>query len=178
MPEKWQVLSSEEVFSSPWIKLRREAVRLPSGLELDDYYLVEQPDFVKVFAWTEEGHVVFIREYKHGAGEVVLQLPGGFAEPGEDPREAAERELREETGYAAELRKVAELVVDPTRSRTIEHVFVGPAKQAGPQRLDHSEDVEVVLVPAADLRPLITSGDLRVASTVASVFLCLPHLGI
>src|SRR6185437_4965819 len=50
VPEPWQLLSSELVFTSPWLRVRQDTVRLPNGIELDDYYVVEQFDFVKIFA--------------------------------------------------------------------------------------------------------------------------------
>jgi len=177
VPEDWQILSSTRAFDSPWIRVRQDKVRLPNGLELDDYYVVEQLDFVTVFPVTHDGRVVLVREYKHGIGRVLLQLPAGFIEPGEDPAKAAVRELREETGYAGELCKVAEWVVDPTRTPTIEHVYFGRVAPAGKQRLEDTEDIELVLVPAAGIPALVQSGELMALSSVAATLYCLPLIG-
>jgi 8-oxo-dGTP pyrophosphatase MutT (NUDIX family) len=174
VPDPWQTLSSQTVFDSRWFRVRKDVVRLPSGLELDDYYVIEQPTFVKICACTGQGDLIFVREYKHGIGRSVLQLPGGLVDAGEGPREAAERELREETGYAGELRPVGGWMHDPTRSATIEHVFFGRASYVGEQQLDRSEDIEVVLIPARDVRVLIDRGEIAVMSTVGPVLYCLP----
>ena len=176
MPDKWQVLSSKPAFTSPWIRVRQDAVRLPNGIELDDYYVVEQFDFAKVFGITENDEVLFVRQYSHGVGRVTLQLVAGFVEQGEDPGVAAARELREETGYAGQLRKVAEWVVDPTRTPTVEHVYFGRVSRVGEQRLDESEDIEVVLVPATDIRGMIDRGELVAQSSIAAALYCLPLL--
>lgn len=176
MPEKWQVLSSRPAFASPWITVRQDVVRLPNGVELDDYYVVEQFDFVKIFAVTGDRQVIFVRQYKHGAAKVILELPAGFVEYDEGPAEAAVRELREETGYAAELRKIAEWNVDPTRTPTIEHLYFGQAQKVGDQQLDQTEDIEVVLIPAAEILPMISRGDIAAMSSVAAALYCLPLL--
>jgi ADP-ribose pyrophosphatase len=177
VPEEWQVLSSKTAFSSAWLRVRQDTVRLPNGLELDDYYVVEQHDFVKIFPVTADGRVVFVREYKHGAGRVLLQLPAGFIEPGEDPGQAAVRELREETGCAGELRKVGQWIVDPTRTPTVEHVFLGRVAAVGQQRLERTEDIEVVLIPPSDIPGLIQRGELIALSSIATALYCLPLLG-
>ena len=177
MPDNWQVLSSKPAFDSSWIRVRQDRVRLPNGLELDDYYVVEQFDFVTVFPVTDDGQVIFVREYKHGIGRVLLQLPAGFVDPGEDSAQAAIRELREETGYAGELRKVAQWVVDPTRTPTIEHIYFGRVAPAGEQRLEATEEIELVLVPAGEIPALIQSGELMALSSVAATLYCLPLLG-
>lgn len=174
MPEVWETVSSRWVFDSRWVKLRQDTVRLPSGLELDDYFVVQQVgDFVKIFGYTDDGDVVFVRQYKHGIGRVVLELPAGFGEGGEDPDLAAARELREETGYSGALRRVAQWSVNPTREATLEYVYFGRVSYEGRQCLDATEDIEVVLLPAARLPAMIARGEIDVQSTVSAILFCL-----
>lgn len=96
----WEVLSEIDIFrADPWIHLRQERVKLPDGRIVDDYFQLTLPDFTVIYAMTVDGKVVVIHQYKHGARQVSLTLPGGLAETGENSLIAAKRELCEETGY-------------------------------------------------------------------------------
>jgi 8-oxo-dGTP pyrophosphatase MutT (NUDIX family) len=66
-----------------------------------DFYVIEAPDWINVIPLTDDGRVVLIEQYRHGSGEVSLEIPGGMVDAGESPRDAAARELLEETGYEA-----------------------------------------------------------------------------
>src|ERR1700688_1715688 len=74
---KWEIVSSELVVESPWYNLRRDVCRLPHGSVIDPYYVRVHAGFSVVFALTTEGRVVMTRQYKHGIGDVVLELPAG-----------------------------------------------------------------------------------------------------
>ncbi|MBT3926229.1 MAG: NUDIX hydrolase [Rhodospirillaceae bacterium] len=100
--ENWATLDSRTVLSAqPYLDVRIERVALPDGRVVEDFYQVDVPDFVVIFAEAEDGRVLVIRQYKHGAKQVSLTFPGGDLNEAEAPLEAARRELKEETGHAA-----------------------------------------------------------------------------
>src|SRR5687767_11805870 len=94
----WEVLQSDYVLDNKFWRIRRDQVRLPDG-SLYDYYRREHEGWAGILCLTEDNKIVLIRQYRHGLGEVVIELPAGAVDPGEDPGETAKRELEEETGY-------------------------------------------------------------------------------
>lgn len=78
---EWQVLKRELVLDCPpWLSLWRETIRLPDGREIDDYYQLEQRDYVVIAAW-QNGKVLGLWRYKHGPRRVNLGLPAGIVKP-------------------------------------------------------------------------------------------------
>ena len=90
--EKWTVTDSQMALDVEWCRIRRDTVRLPDGTVLDDYYLAVRPDVAVVFAVSAAHKVPLVRQYKHGAGEITLELPAGLIAD-ETPEEAGRREL-------------------------------------------------------------------------------------
>lgn len=66
------------------------------------FYVLDCPNWVNIIPVTPEGNVILIEQFRHGLGEVVLEIPGGMVDEGEEPGATAARELQEETGFAAE----------------------------------------------------------------------------
>jgi ADP-ribose pyrophosphatase len=177
--QQWQTLHSELVFDHRWYKVRRDRVALPNGVVIDDYFLSVRPDVALVFAITQNQEVVFVRQYRHGAGKVLLELPAGTFQPEqEEAVVAAQRELQEETGYRSDQLLLLGILYDnPVKETNKIHLFLAQhVYQQSEQALDITEDIEVVLVPINKVMTLISRGEVCVSGSVAAVFLAMSYL--
>jgi ADP-ribose pyrophosphatase len=138
---EWQVLRRELVLDCPpWLGLWREKIRLPDGREIDDYYQLEQRDYVVIVAW-QNGKVLGLWRYKHGPRRVNLGLPAGYREVNEDVLDAARRELREEAQLTSgNWQHLGSYCVDGNRSPACAHIFVAHDCRSVEPR--HSDDLE------------------------------------
>jgi len=111
-----------------------------------------------------------VRQYRHGSGEVTLEIPGGLVDPGDTPKEAASRELLEETGYQAQdWVKIGEVNPNPALfdNRCYTYLARNVEKVTG-LSLDQTEDIEVVLIPIADIPEMIRNGKIDHAIVIAA----------
>ncbi|GAA4314229.1 NUDIX hydrolase [Nibribacter koreensis] len=178
-PQPWKILSSETAYQHRWYNLRRDTVQLPNGLVLDDYFVSVRPAGALVFPVTEDGQVIFVRQYKHAAGKILLELPGGmFDAETEDPSEAAAREFYEETGYSVDaISPIGILYDNPTKDTSQVHLFIAHgAKLTGAPEWDITECVEVVPIPLAQVLPKIMAGEIQVSCSVSLCFMALQRL--
>lgn len=174
----WQVTASSYVLDSPYLRVRSDRVRLPNGTIIEDYFVRESRGYVIVFALTRDRNVVLVRQYKHGAGRVLLELVAGAIDEGEEPQQTAIRELAEETGYACgSMEYVRSFVTDPTSADTVGHLFFArDAFASGPQQLDDTEDISVELSPLGNMRAMIRSGAIESMPHVGAIFFMLDRL--
>ena len=177
----WRIVDSEIVIETPHLRLRRDDVVLPSGRRIENYYVRESRGFSVVFAITPDERVVLVRQYKHGIGKEVLELPAGAIDPGEDPLGCARREFLEETGFAARpeaFQHLATFATDPTNSDAHFHLYlVRGLESPGGQSLDITEAIEVRLATFDELRRFVRDGTIEVSSHVAAVYYVLDRLG-
>ncbi|MBJ6118632.1 NUDIX hydrolase [Pontibacter sp. BT310] len=177
----WKVLKSELVFDEKWYKLRRDEVELPNGKVMDDYYVSVRPDVVLTFPVTESGEVIFVRQYKHAAANIFIELPGGVIDDHENnPKEAAKRELLEETGYTSDnVELVAEVIDNPTKDTNKIYFYLARnAYKIAEQDLDESESIEVLHIPIQDVEKMVLSGKINVSGSIALCLLALRKLGL
>ena len=162
-PLPWECLDQDYLFRRPpWLVLRHQRFRLPSGREIADYWISEYPPWVNVVAVTGSGEFVFIRQFRPGIGAVHYELPAGVVEEGEALDAAARRELLEETGFGGgRWSLLASLSANPALQNNMTTTFLAEgverAREAAPEQ---TEDLRVHLVRVSDAVGLIDSGDM------------------
>ena len=162
MVEGWDKVRQELLADYRILRVREDRSRSPrTGVE-HDFIVLEMADWINVVPVTLEGRVVMIRQYRHGAGEVGLEILGGVVEVGETPLDAARRELQEETGYAADdITPIGQVAPNPAIQDNRCYSFLAKgAYGAGEQTLDEGEDIEVVEIEPARIARLIETGEI------------------
>ena len=177
--KKWKTLSRETIVDHHRFRFVRHTCELPGGKTVDDYYVLEENDIGIVFALTPDHELILVEQYKHGIGEISLELPAGQFESEERNAEAeARREFNEETGYDADtFTFIGRLSNNPTRMNSYFHLFAAlNARPSSQQDLDPTEDIQVHLVPIKDAFALIRSGRINETTSVAAIYLAWNHL--
>lgn len=154
---KWEIIDSSYPFKCDWLKVRKDHVIIPSWLEIPDFYVVEQPDWVNIIAITKDGQFLMEEQYRHGVQRVCFELPAGVVEKSEEPLHAAMRELKEETGYSGgEWRAFGIYAPNTSGCNNYCHSFIatGVEKTTFPSS-EPTEDIRIHLVTRDRLKTLL-----------------------
>ena len=153
-----------------------------NGIAEEFSFLLADVNSVIIFPITQDRKVVAIRQFRHAADDVFIELPGGRLESDELSVIAARRELLEETGFYSE--KVIELKskkiwVDPGSYRNFYiPCLATDCRQVSEPKLDAMEFIETVTIPIGEWLDMILDGLITDAKTLAITFLALSHIGI
>ena len=169
----WKILGSHYIHKN----VRIDKCELPNGMTFDGFVL-EYGDWATIIALTKQQEVLLVRQYRHGAQKVILELPGGAMEAeDESPMQAARRELLEETGYTSDtFIQIGCVSPNPANQTNLIYSFLAlDAEKAGSQDLDETEDIEVVLKPLEEVIGMAKSGELFQSMQVSAVFFALAY---
>lgn len=169
---KWEIISSEYLIRRPWLTARRDHVRLPTGVENPEFYILEYPDWVNVIAITRKGEFVMIRQYRHGLGETRYELCAGVSEEGEDPMDSARRELLEETGYGGgEWQLWMTISANPSTTTNLTYCYLATnVELMSTQQLEETEDITVHLLTEKEVKALLVNDEIRQALMAAPLW--------
>lgn len=161
--EKWKILESRYLIRRPWLTARVDKVELPNGVVHPEYYVLEYPTWVNIIAITTDGCFVMVEQYRHGLGDVFTELVAGVAEKGEEPLQAARRELLEETGFGGgEWQLYTVLSANPGSMNNLTYTFLATGVEPmSEQHLDATEDVAVRLLTADEVKAMLLSNEMK-----------------
>lgn len=170
--QKWTILFSKYILKTKWLTVRQDKIRTSTGEEVDDYYVLEYPDWINVLAITEDGLFIIERQYRHGTQTIDYELCAGTVEKGENPLETAKRELLEETGYYGgswELYCVS--TPNPAAMTNINYSYLAKGVQySGNRYLEKTEDIEIVLMDYQELKKIIKNGEIKQGQMLAPLW--------
>lgn len=173
-----KTLSQAYKYRGRIVNMRVDEIELPNG-KTGMREVVEHPGGVTIVALTDQQELLFVRQFRYPYKEVVTELPAGKLEYGEDPREAAIRELREETGATAGVfESMGEFYPSPGYCGEIIRLFFASGLDFGGQDLDEDEFLEVERIPLKEAVRMAMAGELPDGKTQALVlrtYLYLQH---
>lgn len=158
-------LSSQEIFDGVAIHLFKDEILLPNG-NTGVREIIRHPGAVCVLPVTDDGQVVFVNQFRYALGKVTLEVPAGKLEKGEDPLEAALRELSEETGLSAKtVVPMGELYTTPALIDEVIYMYIATDLSQGEQHLDEDEFVNTLKMPLSKAVEMVMNGEIRDSKT-------------
>ncbi len=176
-PSRWEKLGETTQVTTRVLELRSVRYRHPVRGTERDFVVVHPADWVNVLALTPDHQLVLVRQFRFGADEFSLEIPGGVMELGEDPVEAGLRELREETGFTGvRARLLGSVQPNPAiQSNRCHFVFVEEVVRTAALEWDADEEIEVTTLPGDEVFVLARSGAITHGLVLDALFMFEPH---
>ena len=153
------MIDKKTELETKWFTIESEPVHDGKNLDQEPFYRIVIPDSILIVAFTREGKVILVRQYRQANGQHTLEFPAGYVDEREKPEEAACRELYEETGYTCDSMNLLSIGL-PWISRVKGKSFLFYAKNAiRDQDFEPKENIEVIPLSLNELEQLSVKGE-------------------
>lgn len=176
---EWKVCNSKYLHKGPWATLRSDECEMPDGRIVEQYYVLEYPNWVNAVAITEDNKILMVRQYRHAANIVSLEIPGGVIDGDEAPEAAMRRELLEETGYQFDDIELLSIVyANPSTANNHTYCYLAKGgKKVQAQALDEHEEIIVEEYTITEIKQLLADNKIAQALHCTGLFYALGKLG-
>ena len=170
-PEK--ILTSQPIYQGRALSLRVDTIEKARGKKTSRE-VVEHSDCVAVVVIDDHDKLLLVRQFRHPVGKPLLEIPAGGIDPGEQPLDSVRRELQEEIGYLPQkINRLGGFYSIPGYGTEYLHCFLAADLVPGRLLAEDTDDIEVVRVPLDEILPLIASGEICDAKSIAALLMFL-----
>lgn len=162
-------IDSRKIFDGKIVKLFVDTVELPNG-QTATREIVRHPGAVCVVPLTEDGEVIMVKQFRYPFSEVLLEIPAGKLEPGEDPLEAVKRELEEESGaVAGKITHLGEIYTTVAIFDEKIQLYIATDLTFINAHPDEDEFLEVTKMPLKTLSKMVMDGEIKDSKTQIAI---------
>ena len=170
LPKGWKIESSKHVHSNNFIQVYEDFINIGGTEKI--YTRIKRKNYSTVVPFISKDQIMVIKSYRHLINSIQIEVPSGYIEPGEEPKEAAVRELREETGYKAnKIIDIGSYTLDYTMFDQKGYLFVAyDLEYEGLQQLGTMELIEPAFMSVKQVLKLLSEGNILNASSIVAFY--------
>jgi ADP-ribose pyrophosphatase len=170
LPEGWKIDSIKHIHSNDFIQLYEDIINIRGRKKV--YTRIKRKNYSTIVSFISNDQILVIKSYRHLVDSIQIEVPSGYIETGEDPQEAALRELKEETGYGAkEIIKIGTYTPDYTMFEQKGNLFVAyDLVNEGDQKLGSMELIEPAILTVREIMKLLSEGKILNASSIVAFY--------
>lgn len=166
-----KTISSDRIYTGKVISVKVDTVEVENkGYQKRE--IVEHCGAVGIVAINEKNEVILIKQFRKPIEKVIWEIPAGKLEPGENPKECAIRELKEETGYEAQnLRLIHKFYTSAGFSNQKIYIYLATGLKPGENKLDDDESLEMYSISLDEAHSMIAKNEIEDAKTAIGILL-------